>query len=84
VFRLEKLSQLQIMQKHVNIFSFSFKYYKLQLFFKQHIHRITFACRKIFMNFFKTLNFDFKKLEKYEIFIYFYMRMIIPYYYQKK
>jgi hypothetical protein len=50
MFHLEKLSQYQIIPKHVNILKFSFLYYKLQLFFKQHILCITFICHKGFMN----------------------------------
>jgi hypothetical protein len=61
-----KLSQFQIILKHINIFKFSFLYYKLQLFFEQHIHCITFTCHKGFMNFKQTLNFDKHKIEHYE------------------
>jgi hypothetical protein len=64
MFFLENLSQFQIIPKHVNILKFSFLYYKLQLFFKQHIHCITFICHKGFMNFKQTLNFDKQKIGK--------------------
>ncbi len=66
MFDLENLSEFQIISKHVNIFKFNFLYYKLQLFFKQHIHCITFTCHKGFMNFLKTLKFDKHKFEKSE------------------
>jgi hypothetical protein len=61
---LENLSQFQIIPKHANIFKFSFLYYKLQLFFEQHIHCVTFTCRKILMEFKQTLNFHEHKIEK--------------------
>jgi hypothetical protein len=43
MFRFEKLSQFQIIPKHVNILKFSFLYYKLQIFFNNiyiasHLH----------------------------------------------
>jgi len=50
-----------------NILTFSKTLYILwwsHNFFKQHIHCITFICRKGFMNFFKTLNIDEHKIEK--------------------
>ncbi len=64
VFCFEKLSQFQIIPKHANIFKFSFLYYKLQRFFEQHIHCITFTSHKIFMGFKQTLNFYEYKIEK--------------------
>ncbi len=54
---------ISIIPKHVNIFKFIFLYYKLQVLFKQHIHYITFTCKR-FINLKQTLNFDKHKIEK--------------------
>jgi hypothetical protein len=55
------------------MFKFYFLCYKLQLFFKQYIHCITFTYCKGFMNFKQTLIFYKHKIEKiwkFECFLY--------------
>ncbi len=59
--------------------SLNFLYYKLQ-----HIHCITFTCRKRLMNFFKNqVNFGKQKILKYENLNVLKMCLIVPYYYKK-
>jgi hypothetical protein len=81
VFCFEKLSQFQIIPKHVNIFKFNFFYYNF-FFFKQHKHCITFTCLKGLMNFLKPLNLINVELI-YENMNFFKMCLMIPCYYKK-
>jgi len=73
-------------KSYQNMLTFSiliFLYYNLQIFFKQHIHCITFTCCKRLMNILKTLNLINTKLKKYENLIVFQSFLVLPYYYKK-
>jgi hypothetical protein len=62
-------------------------YYKLQLYFKHHLHCIIFTLHKGFMNIIWTQNFNFSwktsEIYKFLIFWVFFMCIIVPYHYIK-